>query len=95
MKELTGGMLLAFFLGGCSGSVGVEEHRFDYQDVGLLKKCFVEVVRKHYAGREDGELSDPTATGMRLVFNYHKPVDGAHSEMADLVIGKLRPLPSR
>ena len=45
MKELTGATILALVVVGCSTSSAVPKHKFDYENVALLKKCFVEVVR--------------------------------------------------
>jgi hypothetical protein len=86
MKVLMGRVLLALVIAGCSTMP--PKHEFDYDDVGLLKKCFAEVVRKSYGARDDGDLS-AAATGLRFVFHYNKPVDGAHSEMVDLVLGRM------
>jgi len=89
MKKLTGGVLLALVVAGCSSTPASPKHGFDHDDIGLLKTSFAEVVRKNCGRRDDGERSDPTSTGMRFVFNLHKPVDGAHSELVDSVLGKV------
>ena len=88
MKALTGGMLLAVAVVGCTAAGGVKRHQYDAQDVALLKTCFAEVVRANYANRDDGELSDAMASGRRFAFSYHEPVDGTSTEMVDLVLKK-------
>jgi hypothetical protein len=89
MKELAGRVLLALVVTGCSSTPPMPKHEFDYDEVGRLKKCFAEAARKSYGSREDGELSEPAATGLRFVFHYSKPVDGAHSEVVDLAFKKV------
>ena len=105
MNELTRWVLLALVAVGCSSAPKVPRHEFDPADIGLLKKSFVEVVRKNYGGRDDGTLSDATfvehfdwawtgamqkdLNSMRFVFHHYTPVDGAHSEMVDLVFKRV------
>jgi hypothetical protein len=86
MKALAGGLLLALAVAGCTSAGGIHRHKYNPDDVALLKQCFAEVVRANYAQRNDGELSNPTANGRRFVFNYHEPVDGTRTEMIDLAV---------